>query len=174
MRDLWPANPLERLELAAALLGQVHPRLGAWLGTGVESHLMTGEALECCLAVSRERGMHSPRYELLTRRRNVLLRLAASEIPSGKTLKQELAAYAALPAAQRQRTAPQAAWSRLRTLIHEAARLGVGLPQSDDQLRRIMREPHPVAFRCGERSDTMAATHEESTRLTSSTNGAAT
>jgi hypothetical protein len=158
VRTLWPANPLQRLELAAELLRDVHPSLAAYLRTGVETHLRTGEPFDRCMGISRERGLLSPREELLSLRRNALLHEAwVAAGSSVAVLERELDRYRELPAHQRASADPRAHWTPLRCVIHAAASQGLSLPKGN-QLRAILRRATSlVAFELEATSSTMGA-----------------
>ncbi len=137
-----PASPIRRMRIAARLLRGHHPELAQWLETAVQAHVTQGIDMDHTLGFAGTLG-RTPRFDELRTRRNRLLSRALVLLHNDMhTLHFEVQRYLErTPAAQRDRTAPDANWPVARQLIHRANHLGLGLPGTLPGLRKALRHP---------------------------------
>lgn len=138
-----PPNPIHRLQLAAQVVQQNHPELGAWLHCAIEAHVTRAESIGRALSLEGGSGGRSPRRLILLERRNAILAQALQTLGGSiPALAREVRSYLTrVPAVDRARKAPALSWSPARVFVHQAAWLNVDMPVSETGLRNALSEP---------------------------------
>lgn len=128
-------NPVTLMRIACRLLRERQPLVAAWLTAGLAEHVDTGEDIGAALGFCAPDGARSPRTLYLLGRRDRLLRAALGEVGgSYARLAREVAAFERLPSQLKENT-PRHGSSRLRRFVHEAWRVGLGVPATAPGLR---------------------------------------
>lgn len=137
-------NPIDRLAMVVEQLRAIGDDESAdWLWHGVERYIQHEVPLGDSLALSGKLG-RSPRYAFLRRQRDYHLREGLWLVDGNLSrLADEIGKYERLPYLRRQK--PDPFWSPARLEIHNAARIGIGLPATRKGLREALVWVEPEA-----------------------------
>lgn len=137
-----PENPIDRLYLAADLVGMVDADLAQWLQGAIAEHVGSGTSMDRALGLAGSLG-RSPRFEYLRRERDSHLAAALAHLGGDFcALASEASAFERrIWPAWRYRDAPDPAWPPVRRILHAAFRLGLRVPATVDGLRRALLPP---------------------------------